>query len=61
MANEQMSAQEQALAMIAELRKLYMGYAVEFFGNAKAPEKKKSKFKQAIDKLQEKAGAKPVK
>lgn len=32
MANEQMSAQEQALAMIAELRKLYMGYAVEFFG-----------------------------
>ncbi len=30
-------------------------------GNAKAPEKKKSKFKQAIDKLQEKAGAKPVK
>ena len=30
-------------------------------GNAKVPEKKKSKFKQAVEKMQEKAGAKPIK
>ncbi|MCR5420763.1 MAG: hypothetical protein K6E98_07150 [Lachnospiraceae bacterium] len=30
-------------------------------GNAKIEEKPKSKFKQAIEKLQEKAGAKPIK
>ena len=31
MANEQLNAQAQALEMVADLRKLYMGYAVEFF------------------------------
>ncbi len=30
-------------------------------GNAKVEEKPKSKFKQAVEKLQEKAGAKPIK
>lgn len=30
-------------------------------GNLKVPEKKKSKFKQAVEKMQEKAGAKPIK
>ena len=30
-------------------------------GNLKAPEKPKSKFKQMVEKMQEKAGAKPIK